>query len=566
MAEIIRKLSSLDATFLYLETPEMPMHVGSMAIFRLPDNYQGDFYEAFKAMIGSRLHLAPILRWRLDKAPLELDNPSWVEDDQFEIERHIFRGALPAPHNQATLQRIVGWMHAKLLNRARPLWEIYVFEGLDNNEVAIYSKIHHACVDGGAGAALFEMIHDISPVPRDVPPPDGKPAQTLAETRGAARQMLTSFLKPAIDKLLASGGRYVPEVLKAEGGTSVASIVDICLDQLQQPVKLLRDLPQILPTVGQAIGQVASPSGLRDLRKMIAPSTPINAPISSERSFAGVSLPLSRIKAVAAKGGGKLNDGVLAICAGALSTWLKDRNALPDRPLTAFVPIAVREQGDKSASNQVTGMICPLGTDIEDPKERLEAIIRESGRAKELSNPMRTLFPHMSNLSLLWAPMAAQLAVLFISRSGMLNLMPPLMNVIISNVPGPRIPMYAAGAELQHSYPVSIVTHGMGLNITVQSYRDRMDFGLISGANLLPNVQEIADSFPLELEKLERALGVEPPAARPEKPARAALPAAEPVVSVPPAEAISAEPVPAAKPRRTRVKAEDPKPEETSAG
>ena len=146
-----KKLSSMDASFLYLETPEMPMHVGSMAIFRLPEDYKGDFFEDFKSMIASRLHVAPILKARLEKAPLDIDHPSWVEDDQFDIDRHIFRGSLPAPHDRATLERIVGWMHAKLLNRARPLWEFYVFEGMKDNEIGLYSKMHHACIDGGAG-------------------------------------------------------------------------------------------------------------------------------------------------------------------------------------------------------------------------------------------------------------------------------------------------------------------------------------------------------------------------------------------------------------------------------
>src|SRR6516225_7479559 len=148
-----KKLSSLDASFLYLETPEMPMHVGSMAIFRLPDDYKGDFFEEFKAMIASRLHMAPILKARLEKTPLDIDHPSWVEDDQFDIDRHIFRASLPAPRDRATLERIVGWMHAKLLNRARPLWEFYVFEGMKDNEIGLYSKMHHACIDGRPGAA-----------------------------------------------------------------------------------------------------------------------------------------------------------------------------------------------------------------------------------------------------------------------------------------------------------------------------------------------------------------------------------------------------------------------------
>src|ERR1700757_1749909 len=166
-----KKLSSLDASFLYLETPEMPMHVGSMAIFRLPDDYKGDFFEDFKAMIVSRLHIAPILKARLEKAPLDIDHPTWVEDDQFDIDRHIFRASLPAPRDRATLERIVGWMHAKLLNRARPLWEFYVFEGMKDTEIGLYSKMHHACIDGGAGAALTAIIYDSTPEPRKMSKP-----------------------------------------------------------------------------------------------------------------------------------------------------------------------------------------------------------------------------------------------------------------------------------------------------------------------------------------------------------------------------------------------------------
>ena len=195
-----RKLSSMDASFLYLETPEMPMHVGSMAIFRLPEDYKGDFFEDFKAMIASRLHVAPILKARLEKAPLDIDHPSWVEDDQFDIDRHIFRGSLPAPHDRATLERIVGWMHAKLLNRARPLWEFYVFEGMKDNEIGLYSKMHHACIDGGAGAALTNMIYDVTPVPRE----DRAAGGARQGRAGAARHrrqssgFLSAALAPAV--------------------------------------------------------------------------------------------------------------------------------------------------------------------------------------------------------------------------------------------------------------------------------------------------------------------------------------------------------------------------------
>src|SRR5438132_10025075 len=187
-----KKLSSMGASCMYLETPEMPMHVGSMAIFRLPENYNGNFFEDFKAMIASRLHIAPILKARLEKAPLDIDHPSWVEDDHFDIDRHIFRGSLPAPHDRATLERIVGWMHAKLLNRARPLWEFYVFEGMQNNEVGLYSRMHHACIDGGAGAALTAIIYDSSPEPRTMSKPVVQ-VSTAKEPREIATNLLDSY-------------------------------------------------------------------------------------------------------------------------------------------------------------------------------------------------------------------------------------------------------------------------------------------------------------------------------------------------------------------------------------
>src|SRR5260370_4234812 len=216
-----RKLSSMDASFLYLETPEMPMHVGSMAIFRLPENYNGNFFEEFKAMIASRLHIAPILKSRLEKAPLDIDHPSWVEDDQFDIDRHIFRGSLPAPYDRATLERIVGWMHAKLLNRARPLWEFYVFEGMKDNEIGLYSKMHHACIDGGAGAALTNMIYDVTPVPRVGEQPTAK-AKVGQEPRDIAANLVDSYQQlwtQSFDAKAAANGIDLPRSGKSDLGS-----------------------------------------------------------------------------------------------------------------------------------------------------------------------------------------------------------------------------------------------------------------------------------------------------------------------------------------------------------
>src|SRR6202789_4127059 len=284
-----KKLSSMDASFLYLETPEMPMHVGSMAIFRLPDDYKGDFFEEFKAMIASRLHIAPILKARLEKAPLDID-------------RHIFRGSLPAPHDRATLERIVGWMHAKLLNRARPLWEFYVFEGMKNNEIGLYSKMHHACIDGGAGAALTNMIYDVTPVPRIIQPPVAQ-AKVGQEQRDIAANFIDSYQQlwsQPFDASAAARGIDLPRSGKSDLGSI---LFDNAMYQIESAVKFAGSVPTLLKSVSEVVGKISDPKSRDSLASMVSPSTILNKSISSERSFAGVSISLSRAKAVVQQDG-----------------------------------------------------------------------------------------------------------------------------------------------------------------------------------------------------------------------------------------------------------------------
>jgi WS/DGAT/MGAT family acyltransferase len=499
-----KKLSSMDASFLYLETPEMPMHVGSMAIFRLPDDYKGDFFEEFKAMIASRLHVAPILKARLEKAPLDIDHPSWVEDDQFDIDRHIFRGSLPAPHDRATLERIVGWMHAKLLNRARPLWEFYVFEGMKDNEIGLYSKMHHACIDGGAGAALTNMIYDVTPIPRKIDPPSARP-KVGQEPRDIASNLLDSYQqlwRQPLDAAAAAKGIELPRTGKSDLGSI---LFDNAMFQIENAVKFVGNVPTMLKSVSEVVGKIADPKSRDSLADMLSPPTMLNKAISSERSFAGVSIPLSRAKAVAKQAGGKLNDVVLAVASGVVRRYLLERGALPAKSMTAAVPISLREEGNTDANNQVFGMICSIASNVEDPKTRLETIIAQSTRSKEMSHPLRALMPQMQNVSMLGAPILVQILALLYSRSNLSDVLPPAANITVSNVPGPRQTLYAAGAELLHIFPVSISTHGIALNITVQSYRDQLDFGFIAGANIIPHVEALCDMLPEEFAALEAA-------------------------------------------------------------
>jgi WS/DGAT/MGAT family acyltransferase len=503
MSESSKKLSSMDASFLYLETPEMPMHVGSMAIFRLPADFKGDFFEDFKAMIASRLHLAPILKSRLEKTPLDIDHPSWVEDDQFDIDRHIFRGSLPAPHDRATLERIVGWMHAKLLNRARPLWEFYVFEGMKDNEIGLYSKMHHACIDGGAGAALTNMIYDVTAVPRKVDKPAAR-AKAGPEPRDIAADLLDSYQqlwRQPFDSAAAKGIE-----LPRTGKSDIGSILfDNAMFQIESAVKFAGSLPTMLKSVSEVVGKITDPKSRDSIAGMVSPSTILNKAISSERSFAGVSISLSKAKALAKQSGGKLNDVVLALSSGVVRRYLKEQGALPSKPMTAAVPISLREEGNTDANNQVFGMICSIATNVEDPKARLQAIIAQSTKSKEMSHPLRALMPQVSNVSMLGAPIVVQILALLYSRSNLSDVLPPAANITVSNVPGPRQTLYAAGAELLHIFPVSIATHGLALNITVQSYRDQLDFGFIAGANIIPHVQVLCDMLPGEFAALEAA-------------------------------------------------------------
>jgi diacylglycerol O-acyltransferase len=477
-----KKLSSMDASFLYLETPEMPMHVGSMAIFRLPEGYQGDFFEDFKAMIASRLHVAPILKSRLEKAPLDIDHPSWVEDDQFDIDRHIFRGSLPAPHDRATLERIVGWMHAKLLNRARPLWEFYVFEGMKDNEIGLYSKMHHACIDGGAGAALTNMIYDVTPIPREIEKPAAR--KVAQEPRDIAANFIDSYQQLWRQPFDASSAAKSID-LPRSGKSDIGSILfDNAMYQIEAAVRFAGNMPTMLKSVSEVVGKITDPKSRDSLKGMMSPPTILNKSISSERSFAGTSVSLSQAKALAKQAGGKLNDVVLAISSGVVRRYLLEHGALPAKSMTAAVPISLREEGNTDANNQVFGMICSIATDIGDPKARLEAIIAQSTKSKEMSHPLLALLYSRSNLS---------------------DVLPPAANITVSNVPGPRQTLYASGAELLHIFPVSISTHGLALNITVQSYRDQLDFGFIAGANIIPHVQVLCDMLPGEFAALQAA-------------------------------------------------------------
>jgi len=467
----MKPLSGMDASFLYMETPQTPMHVAGLSIVELPRGFKGNFYEHYKRQIAARLHLFPVLKKKIVPVPWDIDHPIWVDDDELDIDYHIRHLGLPKPGTTEQLEELVGRLHSNFLDRSRPLWEFYVIDGLADGHHAIYTKIHHAAVDGGAGMALTNMMYDTSPAGRQVEPapkrgehPEGQP-DTLALLGSAYKNLLGQQVS-ALQK--------IPDVLKA-----IASVV--------------------APVVGNIVRLPA-----KGLPNLVAPRTMLNATITSQRAFMARSLSLADAKAVAKETGTKLNDIVLAICAGALRRYLLEKHGLPKEPLVAFVPVSLRPAGNTDSNNQVSGMMCSLATDIKDPVERLKAIQASSSEAKELSGKVKDATPR--DFSIFGAPFVLHEAMELYGRSHLADRLPPPANVVVSNVPGPQAPLYVAGARVLTLYPVSIPTHGMALNLTVQSYCGSLDFGLTACRKTVPELRKLADYLDESLAELHEAV------------------------------------------------------------
>jgi diacylglycerol O-acyltransferase / wax synthase len=465
-------LSGLDATFLYLETPEQPMHVGGLNIFELPAGYEGDFVEDLRAHITQRMHLAPVFRRKLVNMPFELANPIWVADEDLDMEYHIRSTVLPKPGSRAQLDKLVGRLHSSLLDRSRPLWEFYVIEGLElpasaparTRHVAFYSKIHHAAVDGAAGVALANAIMDVSAIPRAVRPAPLRRAM-VTDNFGIAELAVSGIKNTAIQSAVLA--KNLPALARAA-------------------YSMLRPPKSEEPTLGVAgLEMVDSPPKNR----WFAPKTPINVSITNQRTFSSLSFPLNAIKHIAKANAVTLNDVVMAICSGALRRYLADLNCTPDQSLLAAVPISLREAGNTDMNTQASMLRISLASTVADPKARLMAISQASKSAKAASASMNAVMPtDFPSLGVPW--ILSGVAALF-GRSKLANNMAPLANLVISNVPGPNMALYLAGAKMVTYYPVSIVTHSLALNVTVQSYNGSLDFGLIACRKAMPDLPEL---------------------------------------------------------------------------
>lgn len=484
----MKQLSGLDASFLHLETPDMPMHVGGLHLFDLPEGYRGDFYEDVKAHVASRMHLADIFTKRLELMPFELANPVWIKEANIDLDYHIRRIVLPKPGSMAQLEAYVGRLHSSLLDRSRPLWQFYIFEGLQSGQAALYTKIHHAALDGQGALALAQALLDLGPQPRSVAPAEPQAERTRHPSVNAMlglalRNTAAQYWKMA---------KFVPDALKAVGSL-------------------------MLPMKGEdGKRRFGISSSYR-----IAPKTPLNVSITNQRAFATVRIPLAQAKAIAKAFDGSLNDAVMAVCSGALRRYLEAKDALPAKPLTVALPVSLREDGNAELNNQVSMMFVSLATDQSDPKERMAEIVKSSKAMKAMLSKVKSVLPtDFPSLGMPWV--MSGLAALW-GRSRLADKIPPIANVTISNVPGAPVPLYLAGARMASYYPVSIVVHGLALNITVQSYNGSLDFGLIACRRAIPDVRNLARLIALAHEELLTLALAETPRQEPQPtPKRAA--------------------------------------------
>ena len=454
-------LSVIDGAFLHLESPEMPMHVGSLALFEPPSPDAGPWFEAVKAHVASRMHLAPVFTRKLALMPFDLANPVWIHDDDIDLDYHMRYLVLPRPGTMQQMEALAARLHSSLLDRSRPLWEFYVIEGLADGRLGFYSKVHHAAVDGQAAVAMGNSVFDVTVEPRRVRPPRAVRSNRyqlgVAELLGAALgnqlQQLVQFAK------------LMPPLAGAAWKVAKSAMVER----------------------RQNVGKAKAPSRLK-----LAPATPFNTSITNQRAFAGVALPLQEVKAIGKAFGASVNDMVLWLCSTAVREYLNDARALPDKSLVAGVPISLRSEGDTSSNNQVSGTVIDLATQEADPVKRLAQIMAGTRAMKEQMGTFGSLIPKdFPSLGSPW--LLSGLASLY-GRSRLADRV-RLANLTISNVPGPQVPLYLAGAKMSGIYPLSIVVHGVALNITVQSYLGQLCFGLIACRRAVPDVHELAEQM-----------------------------------------------------------------------
>jgi WS/DGAT/MGAT family acyltransferase len=480
----MERLSGLDASFLYLETPTQHMHL-ALALQFDPSSVPGGYsFQKMKGFIASRIPFAPIFRRRLVEVPFRLGHPVWVDDPDFDIDYHVRLAAIPRPGGLRELADLAGDIAGQQLDRSRPLWEMWMVEGLAGGQVGLIAKMHHSTVDGISGAALLTTLLSLEPTPDPQPPPDD----------AAVNHRIPSGLELMSQALVARAIR--PIEMTCDVVRTSRRVLDVRKVRLGSP-----------DTSGR--GKAALP--------LTAPRTSFNGALTRRRSVALTAIGLEDVKRLKNATGTTVNDIVLAVCTGALRTFLLAGDELPDRPLVAVVPVSVAtDVSFQKGSNQLSSMFVQLPVDLDDPLERLRAIHDGTTGAKAEHSALG------DDMLLSWAehstPNFFAGAARLYSKLRLSDRHRPIANLVISDVPGPDFPLYFGGAELKGGFPLGPVIDGMGLNITIMSYRGVLYWGIITCPETIPKIWDLTAEIPVALDELLARAGEPCAAYRPQSP------------------------------------------------
>jgi diacylglycerol O-acyltransferase / wax synthase len=464
----MKRLSGTDALFLSTETPAWHQHVGGLTVVDPAESDRFSFAEVRQTLID-RIDRVPKFRWKLKEVPLHLDRAVWIEDKDFSMDKHFRRIAVPPPGGRRELGDLLGMLMGYQLDRRRPLWEMWFVEGVVGGQVALITKFHHCLMDGVSGAGLAEQLFDLEPNPpaQPAPPPPDDEAGLYepSDLELFARALLPTFQTP----------RKITEYLVRTAGRGVT----VLQQRNRNPL---------------AMG-VSGPC--------------FNRTVGPHRQNSFVSVSLDDVKAVKDELGVKVNDVVLGLVSGALRQHMLRHGDMPEGSLAAQVPISTRVADDTDQANQVATMGATLATDIEDPLERMRTIYASTQSAKELTHAVRAR--RIQSVGEVAPPLLIGLASRAAWAANLSDRMPVVANVVVSNVPGPPFPVYSCGARVSGIYAASVLLFFAGLNITLMSYIDRLDFGLTSDPDLLDDPWEIADGIKDALAELMEATGLGKP-------------------------------------------------------
>jgi WS/DGAT/MGAT family acyltransferase len=471
----VDRLSGFDATFLYAESADAPFEIASCVIVDATDAPEPYSFERVREVVAGRLHLAPRLRQRLLRVPLELDRPVWVDDTGFDLDHHVRRVALPPPGGRRELQAYLGDVLGQPLDRARPLWELHLVEGLEGGRIAGVVKTHHAMVDGIAGFELLTTFLDDAPDAMP-PPPDGRwaPGRTPGRVELAVRA--------------------VPSLVRQPWTTArtIAPLVRF------RPVRRL-----MTRRTGRNDGEERV-GGPRRVTANDAPPTPFNAAVQQHRRAALVDAGFDMVRGIADANDVTVNDVVVAAVGGAARRYLQRHDALPERSLVAFVPVSTRGDGE-GGGNRTSLMYASMGTDVDDVRDRLAAVAASTRRGKAAHRREGPGVP--TDLTAVAGAQGAALVGRVLAESGLARRLRLGGNVVVSNIPGPERPLWFAGAPVERLYPFGPLVDGNALNVTVLSYRrDVLSFGLVGDREVMGDLEDFGDDLRASLAELERVL------------------------------------------------------------